>query len=280
MTNPLDRAAYFARIGFSGPTAPDLATLTELVRLHTEAIPFENLEVLAGGVPKLDLQSLQDKLIARRRGGYCFEQNALFLAVLRDIGFAAEGLVARVRLGVAPAVSTGRTHMMLRVTLDGATYLADVGFGAMVPTAPLRLDGEGVQHTPTGPYRVLAAGADRTLQGLMGDVWEDLYRFDPLPAEPADYVIGNFYSATWPGGTFTGNLVLSRPHDGERRTMRNARFTRRRHGAAPVIRILATRDEFASVLREQFGIEPSDTELDAAIATAATDTPHPTASFF
>ncbi|HEU4951204.1 MAG TPA: arylamine N-acetyltransferase, partial [Holophagaceae bacterium] len=95
----LDLAAYFARIGFQGQAAADLRTLTALHEAHALAVPFENLAIQLGEGIRLDLDSLQDKLVRRRRGGYCFEQNGLLLAVLRELGFRVEAFEARVRLG-------------------------------------------------------------------------------------------------------------------------------------------------------------------------------------
>src|SRR5690242_17335705 len=117
--NTLDLAAYAERIAFEGPLVPTLETLARVVERHASSIPFENIEVLAGRVPSLEPHALENKLVRRRRGGYCFEQNGLLLALLRQAGFEARGVEARVRTGVPADVVTGRTHMAVRVTLDG-----------------------------------------------------------------------------------------------------------------------------------------------------------------
>ena len=135
----IDLEAYLRRIGVSDELGPDLASLEAVHIAHLEAIPFENLDVRLGRPIRLDPESLHAKLIARRRGGYCFEQNGLFASALRSIGFRVETLEARVR----PRDGTGpypRTHMALRVSVGDGDYLADVGFGAFGPLLPVPLD--------------------------------------------------------------------------------------------------------------------------------------------
>src|SRR5690606_1132606 len=118
-----------------------LETLTGLITHHIAAIPFEALDVLCGKGVDLDPSAVDAKLISARRGGYCYEQNNLFRRVLLSIGFEAEGLLARVRWKLpADSPITSRSHMLIRVTIDGVPWLADVGFGSIVPDAPLRMD--------------------------------------------------------------------------------------------------------------------------------------------
>src|SRR5690349_12520297 len=126
MSDEFDLDAYFARIGYGGPARPDLQTLAALNARHVDAIPFESLNPLAGLPVKLDLASLQAKMVQRRRGGYCFEQNHLFRAALEAIGFAVTGLGGRVVWMSPPGAPLGaRGHMLLKVDLDGAPWLAD-----------------------------------------------------------------------------------------------------------------------------------------------------------
>ena len=128
MSPGLDLDAYGRRTGYAGPRRPDFETLRGLHAAHATAIPFENLAIQLGELPlRLDLEVLQEKLVVRRRGGYCFEQNHLFQAVLRSLGFAVEAFEARVRMG-SPTLLP-RTHMLLSVALEGRAWLVDVGFG-------------------------------------------------------------------------------------------------------------------------------------------------------
>src|SRR5262245_62565608 len=118
----IDLAAYFERIAYAGDRSPSRATLDALHLAHATHIPFEDLDILLGRPIRLDLASLQAKLVAGRRGGYCFEQNALFAAVLEQLGFAVTRLAARVRFRTDRVL--GRTHMALRVDVGGVPLLA------------------------------------------------------------------------------------------------------------------------------------------------------------
>ena len=124
---PLDLNAYFNRINYNGDRQPTLDVLNALHLAHATRIPFENLDILLGRPIRLDLASLQAKLITGHRGGYCFEHNLLFLAVLEALGYVVKPLAARVRLGESRL--RARTHMLLMVTVDDRPMIADVGFG-------------------------------------------------------------------------------------------------------------------------------------------------------
>src|SRR5688572_15229707 len=144
--------AYLKRIEYSGDLRPSAAVLAALHLAHATHIPFENLDVLRGVPIRLDLDSLQAKLVDARRGGYCFEHNLLFSAVLEDLGFAVTRLAARVRQrrsDVAP-----RTHMLLLVDVDGQTLLADVGFGAEGLLLPVPFGAEEESRQFEWTYRV------------------------------------------------------------------------------------------------------------------------------
>ena len=135
---PVDLDAYLARIGYRERLDPTVETLRGLHFAHATQIPFENLDILLGRSIVLDLESLQKKLVERRRGGYCFEQNTLFAAVLESLGFAVTRLAARVRFGATSI--RPRSHMLLSVEIDGEPWLADVGFGGEGLLHPVPLD--------------------------------------------------------------------------------------------------------------------------------------------
>ena len=155
MAEALDLAAYFARIGFTGEATPSLDTLRRLHLLHPAAIPFENLGAFIGEEIPLDSASLQRKLVAGGRGGWCFEHNLLFAAMLRAIGFRLTTLAARVRWNAPPKELRPRSHMLLQVHLSEGDYIADVGFGGQVMTGPLRLEPGIEQPTPHEPFRLV-----------------------------------------------------------------------------------------------------------------------------
>ena len=119
MSDGIDPGAYLRRVGWSDPVAADLATLRGLAMAHVASIPFANLDPLQGLPVELGLAALQRKLVDEGRGGYCFEQNLLFEAVLREIGFDVTGLIARVLWGHPEDAQTPQTHMLLRVVLAG-----------------------------------------------------------------------------------------------------------------------------------------------------------------
>ena len=264
---PIDLDAYKRRIGLDGPVTPTLETLARLIDGHAAAIPFENIDVLAGRVPRLDAASVQQKLVQGRRGGYCFEQNGLFLAGLRQAGFVVTGLEARVRAGVPDDVITPRTHMALRVTLDGAEHLADVGFGGLAPSAPLDLRSRAPQRTTCGAYRFVDSGSDRLLQAETHDGWTDCYRIGPTEPHAIDYEMGNWFVATHPKSMLRQNLLVSRSVPGGRLTLFNRQLSLRRPAPArPEEQTLRTRAEFADVLADAFGLQIDAADLDVVMA--------------
>src|SRR5262245_17801213 len=134
----IDLDRYFARIGYGGPHTPTLATLHGIAAAHVQTIPFENLDVLLGRRIDVDPVAIEQKLVGDRRGGYCFEQNALLLTVLTALGFEARPLSARVRYQRPRDFLPARTHLCVRVELD-EPWLADVGIGSMSMSAAIRL---------------------------------------------------------------------------------------------------------------------------------------------
>jgi N-hydroxyarylamine O-acetyltransferase len=262
-----DFDAYARRIAFDGPAPPSLPTLARLVALHAAAIPFENVDVLARRVPALDVESLQRKLVAAHRGGYCFEQNNLLLACLTHLGFEASRLEARVRAGVPADVLTGRTHMALRVRIAGEDWLADVGFGGLAPPAPLRLADHGEQPTPTGAYRLVDVDRDLLLQARTHEGWNDCYRIGPDQPHFIDEEIGNWFVATSPKSMLRQNLLVARSTPRGRLTLFNRELSLRAGDTdVPARRTLATRGELADALAEEFGLRLDAADLDAVMA--------------
>ena len=263
---PIDFDAYRRRIGFDGSFTPSLDTLAQLVERHTATIAFENIEVLAGRVPRLDLASLEHKLVHSRRGGYCFEQNSFLLAALNQLGFAAVGLEARVRAGVPADVITPRTHMAIRVTLNGDDYLADVAFGGLAPTTPIELPGTGVQHDASSAYRFVDVGGDRLLQCETHEGWTDCYRIHTSEPQSIDYEMANWFVATNPKAMLRHNLLVARCVQGGRLTLFNNKLSLRKSTARPEETTLATRAEFADALADAFGLQIDAADLDAVMA--------------
>ena len=256
MTTPdtLNLDAYFERIGYAGPREASLETLAALHTAHLGAIPFENVDVLFGRPIRLDLASLQAKLINRRRGGYCFEQNTLFAAVLRRLGFPVTTLEARVRPPGATR-TLPRTHMVLRVELPDRAVLADVGFGGDGPLEPVDLDGRVSEQGATA-YRTVEEGSVRVLQIRSGDAWRDLYAFTLDEALPIDFEVANHYTSTFPTSRFVTTLTAQLSLPDERRILRDRTLTVRR-GSTETHRAIKDHDVLP-LLREYFGLELPD----------------------
>ena len=259
---PFDRDAYVARIGFEGTPAPDLDTLRRLHVAHLGRIPFENLDVRLGRPVSLDLEALQTKLVASHRGGYCFEQNTLFAAALRAIGFTVETLEARVR-PPGSVTPTPRTHMLLRTVVDRHPWLADVGFGGDGPLLPVPLDGEPSEQ-PDGQYRVVQEpDGTHVLRLLRDGSSRDLYAFGLVPALPLDFEVANHFTSTHPRSPFVRTLTVQRSTPEERWILRGRTLTVRSAGSETKREISDA--ELPSLLRARFGIEVSDDDARRAL---------------
>jgi N-hydroxyarylamine O-acetyltransferase len=275
-----DRNAWLDRIGYRGPRDPTLAVLRELVYAHATAISYESIDVLLDRAPKLDLESLQRKMIAHRRGGYCFEQNMLFRGGLRSLGFDVTSLQARVVRGLAIDAPRPMLHMVLQVNLPEGPYLADVGFGNLAPTAPLQLAADLEQDTPHEVMRFIRMGDELTLQSRLGDRWEHIYRVVLLPRVDAEYEICNWFTASHPDSPYRANLIAARPGPNRTRiTLFNARLNIRYADGKVERRMLESSAEYRDVLAGTFGVALSDTELAIALDTVtkkgAEGAPHP-----
>jgi N-hydroxyarylamine O-acetyltransferase len=248
-TEGLDLSAYLERVAWRGRLEPTLETLGTLHLAHQAAIPFENLDVQLGIPIRLDLASLQDKLVARRRGGYCFEHNTLFAAVLEHLGFQVTLREARVRRGATRPMP--RTHLSLRVDLPGGAFLVDVGFGADGPLGPVPLSGEAARWEGDA-FRVAAEGPLLVLQALRGGAWLDLYAVEPGPLFQVDLDMANHYTSTHPDSRFVQTLTAQRTVPGRQWILRDLDLTLREGGAERLVAV--PREELLPTLRERFGL--------------------------
>ncbi len=262
----LDLDAYLERIGYAGERRPGPEVLEALHSAHVLAIPFENIDVRLGRPIGLDLESLQAKLVRRRRGGYCFEHNTLFSTGLRALGFEVTTLEARVRPREVKAVLP-RTHMTLLVSIEGTDVLADVGFGGMGPLRPVPLDGT-VSEQPGGGYRVVREeGEVRALQCRWRGEWNDLYAFTLTPALPVDYVMASHFTSTHPSSGFVQTLTVQRNERGTRHMLRGRSYMVRADDEEVVREV--SDDELPTLLRERFGLDTSDQEALQALGNEA-----------
>lgn len=211
-TEPLNMSAYLERIDHRGPLTPRLETLRALQHAHLEAIPFEAINPYLGVEVPLDIESLQEKMVDNRRGGYCHEQNILFGTVLARLGFHVTGRNARMLMGADEQVITGRGHAILSVIVDGIDHHVDVGIGNVGPRGPIPLT-EGTTVT-TGAWRYRMDRSDLGMWVLRyqrpreGD-WFAVVQFDESTHYRSDYSDHNFIAATHPSSPFTQRPIVS-----------------------------------------------------------------------
>ncbi|RDL45319.1 arylamine N-acetyltransferase [Marinomonas piezotolerans] len=243
---------YFNRINYQGSTTPELATLKAIHALHPAHIPFENIDVLLDRGISLELDSIQQKLIGHRRGGYCFEHNALFMEVLQQLGFEVESLMARTVWRQPDNTPLGpRTHQVLRVRIDGEWWLADVGFGGMVLTDPIRLETDEEQQGQHEAFRFKAHEHGWLLQVNIQEEWQDLYDIGNQPQEPIDMDVANWFTSASPNSKFRHNLMMARATPDTRYALLNNRLTvRPRNGTAEQREL--TPEQLAAALEECF----------------------------
>ena len=247
-----DLDAYFARIAYDGPRDPTLPTLIALHQHHARAIPYENLDVLLGRPISLEPAAIARKLIHTRRGGYCFEHNALLRDVLRALGFHVTQLIARVRWQIPAEVPTAFTHMVLRVDLAGRSLIADVGFGSRSLVSPLLLELDRAQGGSIEPRRLLQRDHLLVHQTLHDGAWTDVYQFSLDPVPTIDFELGNWFTSTHPQSRFRLNLIAARAGTDCRYALLNREFTVRHADGRAEKRLLTTPDELLAVLADYF----------------------------
>ena len=256
--------SYFQRLNYAGPKSPTLDTLNALSAAHAQHIPFENLSLLLNRGVRLELDEVEKKLVKDQRGGYCFEQNTLFLEVLRALGFAATAISARVRLQHPRTHTPPRTHVFIRVELPSGPYLADVGVGALSLTSALSLTERGEQPTPHEPRRITFEDGRYFHQVRFGDAWSDVCEFTLEEMPSIDRELANWFVSTHPQSHFKSRLVVARAlPNGARVSLLNRELTLRPRGEPAQTRLLASPSELLDVLSEHFALHfPAGTEFD------------------
>jgi N-hydroxyarylamine O-acetyltransferase len=246
--------AYFARIGHLGAKSATLQTLRALHALHPAAIAFENLDVLLKRPIALAPEAVAAKLVHGGRGGYCYEQNTLFLTVLRALGFAASAIGARGLWSVADARTPARPHMLLLVRLAEGRFLADVGYGRLTLNEPLRLEPDVEQPTTHGAYRLVCSNDEFQLQTLLAGTWRALYQLSLQEQTPAEWEVANRYTSTHPDSIFTKSLMAARSVGESRYALLDNRFRVYRGDGSIEQSTIATPEYLGSVLRNDFKI--------------------------
>ncbi|MDX6614686.1 MAG: N-hydroxyarylamine O-acetyltransferase [Blastocatellia bacterium] len=244
--------AYLQRINYHGSREPSAATLRALQLAHLQSVPFENLSIYSNEPIVLEDEALFEKVVLRRRGGFCYELNGLFAALLRALGFEVEMLSAEVAKAQGE-FTPEFAHMTLMVTLD-QPWLADVGFGDSF-REPLLLDFAGEQSQGERSYKIVPMENYCILmQRDHSAAWEPQYRFTLQPYNYADYEAMCVYQATSPESHFTQKRICTRTTSEGRLTLSEMRLITSTFGHERQERTLTTAEEYELALREQFGI--------------------------
>ena len=250
-------AEYFSRVSYTGPTEPTTDVLAALVAAHNRSIPFENLDPLMG-VPVVDLrpETLIDKLVRRRRGGYCFEHNGVMAYVLSELGFGIDILGGRVVWMNTSGELPAQTHQALAVTVPGedGRFLVDVGFGGQTLSSPIRLETDTVQQTRHELYRIREREDWYVLESEIRDTWEPLYLFSIRPFPMIDRQVGSWYVSTYPESGFVTGLSVALVTDDARWNLRGRNLAI--HGKRQSERLrFDTAAQVVEALTDRFGID-------------------------
>jgi len=241
---------YLARIGFRGAPRPDLATLNEMQRTHVRTVPFENLDVQLGRRVVMDPDACYDKVVHRRRGGWCFELNGVLSWALKEIGFDVLRLSGGVRRDSAGDGQMGN-HLCLLVRLD-KPYLVDVGFGSSL-SQPIPLEASTHEQPP---YHLtlseLNDGHWRFSERTDGDPFSYDFRTDP--ADESRFADHCARLQAHADSTFVQNLLIQR-RTGDQHLALRGRVLMTQRGCDPRKRILGSADELLSTLRESFDLD-------------------------
>jgi len=246
-----DVQSYLARINYAGPTAPTAETLRALHLAHLRTVPFENLSIHAGEPIVLEDEALFAKIVARRRGGFCYEANGLFAALLRALGFRVTMLSAEVAGKGEGSYSPPFDHMALMIILE-QRWLADVGFGDSF-LEPLLLDEETEQRQSQDAFRIDRAGDYRIVMRREAGEWKPNYRFTLQPHTYENFAEMCRYHQTSPESHFTQKRICSLATETGRITLSDMRLIETTGGQREE-RPLDHQQEYDAILRERFGI--------------------------
>lgn len=249
----MDVHAYLDRIEYHGPLDPQFETLRQLHFAHLLHVPFENLSIHAQEPIVLNDAALFEKIVTRRRGGFCYELNGLFAALLREMGFAVAKLSAQVANHECE-FSRDFDHMTLMVGLNQERWLADVGFGdSFIEPLPLAVNTEHQQRE--NQYRIVSDNPERLVleRALVSEDWKPQYRFSLKPYQYSDYGEMCTYHQTSPESHFTQQRICSRLTPQGRISLSDMRFIVTEKGVRTE-RAVKDEGEYAEILREQFGI--------------------------
>lgn len=247
-----DKQEYLNRIHHHHNISVDFESLKSIHHAQHLNIPFENFDICLGRNIQLNPATIFQKLVRQKRGGYCFEVNGLLLMALKSFGFEARPLLGRVHLSEEP---TGRSHQTALVTIEGKSWLVDLGLGAESPLIPIPF----VSHKPVSfknhIYRLIKSELfGYILQSKQDQSWKDLYSFDLSHVFDIDIKYGNYYTSTNPDSFFVNARMAALPIENGMLTLFNDRFKRVIDGKEEII-FLKDDPSYLEVLEKEFGIE-------------------------
>ena len=261
----MDLHAYLARVGLPPAVAdagPSLETLTRLMEAQSQAIAFENIDVVLGKQISISAADIERQLVTGRRGGYCFQHNGLLRMALGALGFDVAPLLCKVRWNKAPDEHTTFTHVALAVTLpDGARYLADVGFAGTNSIAPLLLGSDEPQRLVDGVYRTTVRGDGFTVASSeVSGVWRDLYMFRDEPCPDIDLELANWWSCTHPTARFMTQFFASRAVGADRHHILDDSYLVRKADGSSETTQIESKAQLLELLETVFGLAPHETD--------------------
>lgn len=264
-----DFDAYLRRIGLGGKTP---ATWQAIHRAHATTIPFENLDPHRGIPVSLEQGALERKLVSARRGGYCFEHNLLLASALERLGLQVEPMLARVRVGGAPAESRPAGHLVLKVTdHEGRQWHADVGFGLGTLLDPIPFGPSGVREQSGWKFQIVEEARELVLQTLTPDGWTDVYGFSPKAAMRIDIEVNNWFMCTFPASPFVFGLIVSKNHpDGRREALHDWSGTLETIAMNPdgMAATPVSRGAIPSLLADRFDLPGFEVDSDGKVMTS------------
>ena len=252
----MDVEAYLRRIEYHGPGSPSGQTLRDLHRQHLYTVPFENLDIALGVPIALDPDALFDKIVSRKRGGFCYELNSLFSELLKGLGFRVEMLSARVR-SADGRFSREFDHMLLKVAMEEGSSIADVGFGDS-SLDPVRIEATNAHLDPRPEFAVVAAnGAWELVRRQSDGSYLPDYCFTETRRQLTDFSEMCLFHQTSPDSHFTQNRVCTKALPNGRLTISGMRRIETRDGIRRES-ALKSKENLRTCLSKQFGIEFAD----------------------
>lgn len=249
----MDISNYFERIKIKQPPKVNSEGLYLLQSSQVTSIPFENIDCLHDRSIRTDLPHLENKILRQYRGGYCFELNGLFSHVLKTLGFNTRPLLARVMYRGTEVNS--RTHIILLVEINGKKYIADTGFGGPGTYLPLPFEIDREDQQPHGTFRIIADETHHYLmQKKVDEGWFNVYGFNLDLVYPADLLMSNFFTSTYPDSHFRHNLIMALHLPNGRITLFNRQLTTVVDKKTSTSEI-TTEKELLSIITEKFGVK-------------------------